>query len=594
MSTASDSQTADSPADAADNSDLSPLRCAAGDLCKHHSGPDNMAGACAHKCLHCERFVHSALFCGCLIAQLEEKEGFTLPTHLLKFVGQAKLIDSSELLLCHQCIATYKSNSKPTNFTATDFETLTSWLAQYDPEDLPSELQSFTLTPIQSSIGRLIVLLANLVCQFDKTCEWQLAVKFTKQENDQFVKLQCYHHLQRFHTLIREGHDKEAAAAMMGSSIFQGTIKALQPLSLSPRMLIADEHERMNLKRTFANVLVKRAAEAEKELLRELELDENKTVKRKKKHRPKQQKKLQSKENLPHDRQYEEPERVKGDKETVSTKASTFAQVASAKVERKTDETTTSDEGTKERTKKVQFHKQLTNKAIKSNKLEAKGDVKGVLRKGLKVEVPKSNVVAHLMVPLKIDYENRVSDTALPELKKNTTTEQSSDEIHTSIAPPMSPSKSQHSNNSEFSALLSEIESLKAENAQLRREVTSAGQKLTEAVQRVQLKAYIAETARDSAQERAALLESLLVEVLEGKIAVIELQEVLLGLQEQPNSPTAGSSLNSLLERLPQDTWIHVSSNQNDESGPLRDELHKHKGILSRLRQGNSMNESAI
>jgi hypothetical protein len=234
----------------------------------------------------------------------------------------------------------------------------------------------------------------------------------------------------------------------------------------------------------------------------------------------------------------------------------------------------------------VKFHQQLTNTATKkgNGKDSKNAEVKGILKKdSKKQEIPNSNdVVAHLMVPLKIDYTDRVSDTALPQPDPGISAETI---ICESIVPPMSPTKLHVK--SDFSALVSEIESLKAENIQLRREVAATSQNLTEAVQRVQLKAYIAETARDSAQERAALLESLLLEVIEGKIAGIELQEVLMGLkQPTTSSPTAGSSLDSLLNRLPKDTWIHVvNSSPNQQSSPLCEELQNHKGFLSRLRQ---------
>lgn len=443
-------------------------------------------------------------------------------------------------------------------------------------------------------MGRIVVLLATLVCGFRDGNDETIRLKL----EDQFAKLQCYyeHERQRFQTLTDRDHDAETAAAMVGSSVCQGSTAAMLPLRLSPRMVIESAHTRTELKQFFENVLfdqrAKRAKDAEMELLHELELDENKAIKKstkKKKHQPKK-KKLQSKENLPDGRPGANVHVVADKKKDSNKTSSTFAQVVAAREETKYVDQTTTKAETGAR-KKAQFPKQLTNKPVKSRNDENKeGQVESILKKELSADVPNPDVVAHIMVPLKIDYKDRVSDTALPRPDKSAP-ELSADELRESIVPPMSPTRSRHANNSAFSALISEIESLKAENAQLRREVAAAGQNLTEAVQRVQLKAYIAETARDSAQERAALLESLLLEVLEGKIAGIELQEVLLGLKEQTTSPTAGSSLNSFLGRLPKDTQICVNSSSiNKESSPLRDELQNHKGVLSQLRHGNNMN----
>lgn len=71
-----------------------------------------------------------------------------------------------------------------------------------------------------------------------------------------------------------------------------------------------------------------------------------------------------------------------------------------------------------------------------------------------------------------------------------------------------------HSMGSRLSALASENESLKAENEVLKRDLLATRQQTTEAVQRVQLKSYIADTARDAAEERAAKLEAMLVDAV--------------------------------------------------------------------------------
>lgn len=62
--------------------------------------------------------------------------------------------------------------------------------------------------------------------------------------------------------------------------------------------------------------------------------------------------------------------------------------------------------------------------------------------------------------------------------------------------------------------LTAQIISLQSENALLRKSQAIERQRATEAVQRIQLKAYIAETARDAAEERSARFEKLLVDAI--------------------------------------------------------------------------------
>jgi len=62
--------------------------------------------------------------------------------------------------------------------------------------------------------------------------------------------------------------------------------------------------------------------------------------------------------------------------------------------------------------------------------------------------------------------------------------------------------------------LTAQIASLQGENELLRKSQAIERQRATEAVQRVQLKAYIAETARDAAEQRSARFEKLLVDAI--------------------------------------------------------------------------------
>lgn len=488
---------------------------------------------------------------------------------------------------------TYKLNPG-CKLSPTDYETLTSWLAQFGPDELPPDLH-FPSTPIQSSMGRMLVLLANMVCEFDTMGAQvgDLSVQFTTDEQNQFTKLQSYYQVQRFkHLMSKEGHSAETAAAKMGTSLCRGTIKALTPHYLSPRMVIEGSEERLKVRRAFIRILENIAEKAERELLKSLDECESydtstkkKGKKKKTQYSSKQKKvKLDLKKKSPHNsikdekddnditvrpQPNEKSEQLLGKE---NTNASTGAQVASiSKMKTVIQETT----------KRVKFnkHSKLTNKQNEGSRdievQKESAQVEGILRKTLTVDVPNTNdVVAHFIVPSKI-YDDRVSETALPASSPELT----ADAITRSIIPRLSPNKSEYSKDSNFSNHTSEIEALKAENAKLRRKVASAGQYLTEAVQRVQLKAYIAETARDAAQERVTLLETLLYEVINGKIGSSELLDAI-GRKNQIGSPTA-SSVSELLDRLPKDTLVHINSNGHTRSQqPLRDELQ----ALSRLR----------
>ena len=196
-----------------------------------------------------------------------------------------------------------------------------------------------------------------------------------------------------------------------------------------------------------------------------------------------------------------------------------------------------------------------------------------------------SSILTRLKVPLSMDYKDRVSETALcppaddiietiiPPMSPSKTVRKTYSQVANMMSEKMSPSKPDNAN-SALARLLSENEALKAENAQLRHEFAENRQNSTEAVQRVQLKAYIAETARDSAQERATLLENLLLQVIDGKLGGKELEELVLGPRAQ--TTPAGASLVSSL---------HLDSMQSLSRNSMQEESHK--GILSRLRRGN-------
>ncbi|KAL3782771.1 hypothetical protein HJC23_003092 [Cyclotella cryptica] len=445
---------------------------------------------------------------------------------------------------------------------ANDIEII-QWLVQDNPDELPPTFPSFKLSPAQLSMGMswIIVFLANLACDFepklhkdansDRSLCDALSVTFTEQEHLRFQKLQNEYHNVRFHHLTKRlGYDANTASSTMGGTLnSKGLFQPPHLLTLSPRMMIENDTERTSMKTVLIEYLNRRAQEAEMSLLRDLEADARKLdrkVSKKKKKKLKQQN--QQKENQPG------------------------------------KDSNAEEEHPDESKKRVRFHEQSIDDEkhdIEPQEVDRENATgKDVHRTDLRVEIPKSNdILAHLMVPLKIDYEDRVAETFL----RTDVRTQSKIEL-------MTLSKEDHAK-CEVSSLMLENESLKAENAQLRREFEAARQKSTEAIQRVQLKAYIAETARDSAQERAALLEALLVEVIDGKIAGSELEELFLNLKTP--TPTAASSLSSLLDRLPKDTIIRINSSQGDHQREIQHELQNYKGVLSRLRRGDNI-ETAL
>ena len=154
--------------------------------------------------------------------------------------------------------------------------------------------------------------------------------------------------------------------------------------------------------------------------------------------------------------------------------------------------------------------------------------------------------LARIMKPLAIDYDDRVNDTALHQLQPTDNVEfQSSFALPPLVLEPAeslaatssmpnqstaidanisSQSINEGMMNARVASLTSENEimaarnnfldhqnkALLAENEALRNQLVSYKQQSVEAVQRVQLKAYISETARDVAEERVAWLENVL------------------------------------------------------------------------------------
>lgn len=165
--------------------------------------------------------------------------------------------------------------------------------------ELPPELSNaFKLGPIQSSLGitQPIVWLANLSCNFTKayntvedpnnilgptlggkrnaeTGKRTYPRKFLNTEQLRFDKLQDEYHNLRWHNLLNLGYDPAAAAIKVGAiKDAEQDIFSPPPLfALSPRMIVTDENKRMSMKNVLITYLSKKAEDAERELLEDLE-----------------------------------------------------------------------------------------------------------------------------------------------------------------------------------------------------------------------------------------------------------------------------------------------------------------------------------
>jgi len=208
-------------------------------------------------------------------------------------------LNSKELKKLNNSIAAANKRTAENNFNDVTDISIVSWLANYDPSELPPELSNaFKLGPIQSSLGitQPIVWLANLSCNFTKayntvedpnnilgptlggkrnaeTGKRTYPRKFLNTEQLRFDKLQDEYHNLRWHNLLNLGYDPAAAAIKVGAiKDAEQDIFSPPPLfALSPRMIVTDENKRMSMKNVLITYLSKKAEDAERELLEDLE-----------------------------------------------------------------------------------------------------------------------------------------------------------------------------------------------------------------------------------------------------------------------------------------------------------------------------------
>ncbi len=196
----------------------------------------------------------------------------------------------------------------PYKFNENADSTIVTWLSKYDPTSLPALLSdAFRLGPVQSSLGitKPIVWLANLSCDFKRayatiddphnifgpTLGGRRRIEngkrtypreFSKSEQDRFDKLQDMYHNQRWHNLLALGYDPATAATMVGA-VRENGLNFFSPpplFALSPRMIVTEDVKRLNMAKILNDYLNEKAEMAEKELLAELEREENEKVKK--------------------------------------------------------------------------------------------------------------------------------------------------------------------------------------------------------------------------------------------------------------------------------------------------------------------------
>eukprot|EP00986_Skeletonema_menzelii_P018361 scaffold26631_cov139-Skeletonema_menzelii.AAC.2 len=249
--------------------------------------------------------------------------------------------------------------------------------------------------------------------------------------------------------------------------------------------------------------------------------------------------------------------------------------------------------------------------------------------------VPKSPVtmeIAQAMKSSTIDYGDRVNDTALPQahIGRNSPSavlEQSSDLFimqdspsPTTNAQPPHPVQSQVMSNSlpiqsastshqispaivsrissltadnevltaKANFLESENQSLRAEIEALRNQINSERQSAVEALQRVQLKSYISDTAKDAAEERTAWLEAVLVdavtELTTREVVQIETNEAIKSVSYAAVQAPAPSSSSYHMQQMPQ------QPPQRSSVLPPLDEADQHNSTVSSLRSSDGLN----
>ena len=247
---------------------------------------------------------------------------------------------------------------------------------------------------------------------------------------------------------------------------------------------------------------------------------------------------------------------------------------------------------------------------------------------GLALKSPVPMEIAQAMKSSTIDYGDRVNDTALPQApirrkSPSVALEQSPDLFimqdspsPTPPVPPPHPVQSQTTSNSspvrsastshpispslvtrissltadnevltaKTNFLESENQSLRAEIEALRNQINIDRQSAVEALQRVQLKSYISDTAKDAAEERGAWLEAVLVdavaELTTREVVRIETNEAIKSVSYSAvQTPAPSSSYH--MQQMPPPQQQQPS--QRSSVLPPLDEGDQHNSNVSSL-----------
>ena len=199
-------------------------------------------------------------------------------------------------------------------------------------------------------------------------------------------------------------------------------------------------------------------------------------------------------------------------------------------------------------------------------------------------DVPSISVVEgdNIVKSSVIDYEDRVNDTALPQLDSNADISPISHEPGSGVnAAEVGPGPSRlESLTSQNNLLMQQNKSLLAEIDTLREKLAASKQQSVEAVQRVQLKAYIADTARAAAEEKAAKLEHLLTNavsdiVVEGVIRQ-EIEEAISSTVSIAHSSLLRNALQQNNERRAVYQSTHFTQQYPNNDGRMAPQQTRH------------------
>ncbi|KAL3809011.1 hypothetical protein ACHAXA_000291 [Cyclostephanos tholiformis] len=247
------------------------------------------------------------------------------------------------------------------------------------------------------------------------------------------------------------------------------------------------------------------------------------------------------------------------------------------------------------------------------------------------ISLTERNIAQKNMTVMKsstIDYDDRVNDTALPQPyydgdQSSTFVDKPTASIistlpknlpATALSTATAAAESHRSDDITTSSLLYQVSSLTSENETLTAQnnllikeneallakIAEAKRQSIEAVQHVHLKAYIAETARNAAEDRATRLENILLDLVSNvtvdQVLRREIQDAMSGNSSSPTSPVQSINSDTMRTRarasargapMPPDAPAEYFSHSSAADKATNPSPPKFERIFSRLRRGD-------